>query len=148
MVQYDTTQMSKISAEIESSEWLKLCLIPACSLKGGSILREQDMKYKHLSRLCFYQCTRPIQKVSSHVIWKIEIFIEKDKRYKKHHAWDNVASVPFKVGILGPHTVLSVSLPLFKTLCKAFCWNHCQVPHRIFLNLTDGLKSLPFQRWF
>ena len=23
-----------------------------------------------------------------------------------------------------------------------------QLPHHIFLNLTDGLKSLPFQRWF
>ena len=26
--------------------------------------------------------------------------------------------------------------------------NWHQLPHRIFLNLTDGLKSLPFQRWF
>ena len=26
--------------------------------------------------------------------------------------------------------------------------NHPKLPHCIFLNLTDGLKSLPFQRWF
>ena len=28
--------------------------------------------------------TRSVQKVSSHVIWKIETFIEEDTRYKKH----------------------------------------------------------------
>ncbi len=31
---------------------------------------------------------------------------------------DTYASVPFKVGTLGPHTVLPASLTLFKTLCK------------------------------
>ena len=26
--------------------------------------------------------------------------------------------------------------------------NHHQLPHHIFLNLTHGMKSVPFQRWF
>ena len=45
------------------------------------------------------------------------------RRYKKHCTQDNEASVPLKVGTLGPHTVLSESHLLFKTLCKIFCWN-------------------------
>ena len=47
---------------------------------------------------------------------KIETFIEEDTRHKKHCTQNNDASVPFKGGILGPHTVLPASLPLFKTL--------------------------------
>ena len=39
-----------------------------------------------------------------------ETFIEEDRRYKKHCTQDNDAWVPFKVGILGPHTVLPASL--------------------------------------
>ena len=42
------------------------------------------------------------------------------RRYKKHCTQDNDTSVPFKVGTLGPHTVLPASLPLFKTLWKPF----------------------------
>ena len=45
---------------------------------------------------------RAVQKVSSHVIWEIETFIEGGTRYKKHCTQDNDAAVPFKVGILGP----------------------------------------------
>ena len=35
--------------------------------------------------------------------------------YKKHCTWDNDASVPFKVGTLGPHTVfpLAISCPSY-----------------------------------
>ena len=51
-----------------------------------------------------------VQKVSGHVIRKIETFIEKDTRYKKHCTWNNNASVPFKLGTLGPHTVLPVTI--------------------------------------
>ena len=65
--------------------------------------------------------------VSSHVIWKMETFIEQYTRYKKHCTQDNDASVPFKVGTLGPHTGFSVALPLFKTL-KIVCWNCHQLP--------------------
>ena len=94
-----------------------------------------------------------------HIIYKVcsesiqlcnmkETFIEEDARFKKHCAWDNDASVPFKAGTLGPHTVLPVSLLLFKTLCKILWWNHHQLSLRIFLNCINGLKSLPFQRWF
>ena len=88
---------------------------------------------------------KSVQKVSSHVLCKMETFIE-DTRYKKHCTEDHDASVPFKVGTLGPHTVPPASLPWFKTLCKIFCWNRHQPPCPIFLNLTDGLKYLPFQR--
>ena len=80
-------------------------------------------------------------------IWKIETFIEEDTRYKKHCTQDNDTSVPFKVGALGPHTVLPAFLPPFKTFYKTLCYNWHQLPRRIFLNLINGLKSLPFQRW-
>ena len=58
---------------------------------------------------------RSVQKTSCHVMWKIETFIEEDTRYKKHCTQGNDASVPFKVGILGPHTVLPVAIaaPLY-----------------------------------
>ena len=54
--------------------------------------------------------TRSVQKVSIHVILKIETFIEEDKRYKKHCTEDNDASVPFKVGTLRLHTVLPITI--------------------------------------
>ena len=62
---------------------------------------------------------------------KTEIFIEEDTRYKKLCAQDHDTSVPFNVGSLGPHTVLPITI-------------NCPVV--FFLNLIDGLKSLPFQR--
>ena len=72
-----------------------------------------------------------VQKVCSHVIRKIETFIEEDTRYKKQCTQDNATSVPVKVGTLGPHTVLliAISCPFI------FSW------------LKDSLKSLPFQWW-
>ena len=39
------------------------------------------------------------------------MFTEEDTNYKKHCTWDNDASVPFKVGTLGPHTVLPMPAP-------------------------------------
>ena len=59
-----------------------------------------------------------------------ETFTEEGTRYKKHCTKDNDTSIPFKVGTLGPH-----SSP-----------NCHQLPHCIFLNLIDSLKSLHFQR--
>ena len=53
---------------------------------------------------------RSVQKVSSHVLWKIETFIEEDTKYKKHCTEDNDISVPFRLGTLGPHTVLPVAI--------------------------------------
>ena len=43
-----------------------------------------------------YICTHTwsVQKVSSHVICKIETFTEEDIRYKNHYTKDNDASVP------------------------------------------------------
>ena len=71
-----------------------------------------------------------VQKVSSHVLWKIETLIEEDTWYKKHYRC--YSSVPFKEGTLRPHIVLPIAIS-----CP-----------RIFLNLINSLKSLPFQRWF
>ena len=42
-----------------------------------------------------------------------ETFIEKDTRYKKHCTQDNDTAVPFKVGTLGPHTVLPIAISCF-----------------------------------
>ena len=56
---------------------------------------------------------RFVQKISSHILWKIETFIEKYTRYKKHCIQDNDASAPFKVGTLGPHTVLPIAISYF-----------------------------------
>ena len=47
------------------------------------------------------------------------------RRYKKHCAQDNDASVPFKVGILGPHTVLPIvtSCPIVFFWILSTVWN-------------------------
>ena len=63
---------------------------------------------------------------------------EEHTRYKKHYTLDNDASVTFKLGILGPHTVLPVSLAT-ATQCSFFsgsrnteqilpCHGSCQDP--------------------
>ena len=44
------------------------------------------------------------------MLWKIETFIEGDTKYKKHCTKDNNTSVPFKVGTLGPHTILPIAI--------------------------------------
>ena len=59
---------------------------------------------------------RPVQELYSHVIWKIETFIQEDTRYTKYCTQDNDTSVPFKVGTLGPHTVLPIAIS-----CLAVC---------------------------
>ena len=65
---------------------------------------------------------RPVQKVSSQVLWKIDIYW---RRYKKHCTQDNDASVPFKVGSLGPHTVLpiAISCPVIFSWISLPIWN-------------------------
>ena len=57
-----------------------------------------------------YLYASSVQKVSSHVIRKIETISQEDTRYKKHCTKDNDTSVPFRVGTLGPHTVLPISI--------------------------------------
>ena len=57
----------------------------------------------------FRYTTSSVRKVSSHVLWKIETFTE-DTRHKKHCTEDNDVSVPFKVGTLEPHIVLSITI--------------------------------------
>ena len=72
---------------------------------------------------------RSVQKVSSHVLRKRETFIEEDTGYKKYYAQDNDASVPFKQA---PWDLTQLVLPIAIS---------CPV---VFLNFTDGQKSLPF----
>ena len=76
--------------------------------------------------------TRSVQKVTSHVMWKREIFMEVDTRYKKHCTQDNEACL-LQNRHLGTSLISSPSY---------------QLPHCIFLNLINILKSLPFQMWF
>ena len=66
-----------------------------------------------------------VQKVSSHVLWKIETFIEEDTRYKKHYTQDNDSSVPFKVGTSGPHTLLpiAISCTIIFSWISLMVWN-------------------------
>ena len=72
---------------------------------------------------------RTVQKVSTHVIRKIETFIEEDTRYKKHCTQDNDTSVPFKVGTSGPTQ-----------------FSHLSSAAPPYFPEFHGLKSLPFQR--
>ena len=67
---------------------------------------------------------RYLQKVSSHVIWKIETFIEEDTSYKKHCTQDNNTSIPFKVGTLRPHIVLpiTISCPVIFSWISLMVW--------------------------
>ena len=67
---------------------------------------------------------RPVQKVSSHVIWKIETFIEEDTRYNKHCTWDSDASVPFKVMTFLRKSGSLVALWI-KSLATAARWSFC-----------------------
>ena len=47
------------------------------------------------------------------------------RRYKKHCTWDNEASVPFKVGTLGPHIVppVTISCPVVLSWISLTVWN-------------------------
>ena len=69
--------------------------------------------------------TMSVQKVSRHIIWKIESFTEQDARYKKHCIYHNDVSVPFEVGTLGPHTVLpiTISCPIIVSWISLMVWN-------------------------
>ena len=82
------------------------------------------LKNLHLYLHCVKH-TRSVQKVSSHLLWKIEMFIDEDTRYKKHCTWDNAASVPFKAGSLGPHTVLPIAISCFDgfSWISSMVWN-------------------------
>ena len=73
--------------------------------------------------LCLY--SRSIQKISSHIIWKTETFIEGDTRYKQHCTKGNDTSIPFNVGTLGPYTVLpiAISCPIVFSWISSTVWN-------------------------
>ena len=96
---------------------------------------------------CFKQNTLwSVQKVSNHAIWNIETFIEEDTRYKKHCAWDNDAPVPFKVGTLGPHTVLpvSISCPVLFSWISSTVWNLFPVKGDFSFRKSQNLQGTKF----
>ena len=68
----------------------------------------------YVIEICFHIHTHMhiwcVQEVSSNIVGKILTFIEEDIRYKKHCTLDNDSSVPFKIGPLGPHTVLPIAI--------------------------------------
>ena len=68
---------------------------------------------------------RSIQKVSSHVIWKIETFSEEGTSYRTHCTQDSDASVCLKAGTLGPCTVLpvTISCPVAFSWISSVVWN-------------------------
>ena len=72
-------------------------------------------------RWCTHRHTHP----ESIQLWKIETLIEGDTRYKKHCTQDNDALVPFKVGTLGPQTVLPIALsyPVICSWISSVVWN-------------------------
>ena len=86
--------------------------------------------------------TGSVQKVSSHVIWKIETFIEEDKRYKKHCTWDNGVSVPFKVGTLGPHTVLLVAISCPSYFPESHWWSEISSLSKVILVLGKAISHM------
>ena len=55
---------------------------------------------------------------------------------------DNGTLVPFNLLPLGPHKLIPVFLPLFRTICKVLFWDRHQLPRCIRLNL------LPFNSYF
>ena len=90
--------------------------------------------------------TRSVQKESGHVLWKIETFPKEDIRYKKHCTQDNDASVPFKVGTLGPHTVLpiTISCPILFFWTSSIAWN----PFHFKSDFSFGKARSPgYQVW-
>ena len=97
---------------------MKSTLITKYAYKG-----EKTFKNLKLVRKCLY--TKSVQTVSSHVLGKIETFIEGDTRCKTHYTQDNDTSVPFKLGTLGPHTVLSIAIshPIVFTWISSMVWN-------------------------
>ena len=86
---------------------------------------------------------RSVQKVSSHVIWNIETFIEEDTRYKNHCTQDSDTSVHFKVGTLGPHSVLPVvvSCTLIFSWISLMVWN--TIPFKVIFVLGKARSHRP-----
>ena len=67
---------------------------------------------------------RSVQKVYSHVIWKIETFIEEDTRYKKHCTYDNDISVSFKLESWTSTALpVAISCPIVFSWISSAVWN-------------------------
>ena len=78
------------------------------------------------------------QKVSTHVLWKIDRKKNRDIYWGKYKIQETLYIVQWHLSPLqSRHLGTSHSSP-----------NHHQLPHHIFLNLTDGLKSFSFQFQF
>ena len=73
------------------------------------------------------QCTRSVQKISSHVLWKIETFTEEDIRSIVHRMYIDVhcTSVSFKAGTLKPHIILTITIscPVIFSWISLTAWN-------------------------
>ena len=67
---------------------------------------------------------------------KIETFTEEDTRYKKHCTQDSNASVPFKVGTLGSHTLLPIAIPLY--FPESHQWSEISSPSKVILVLRKA----------
>ena len=75
---------------------------------------------------------RSFQNISSHVIWNTDIY------WRRYKTQETLYIGQWHLSPLqSRHLGISHSSPY-----------HHQLPCDIFLNLTNGLKSLPFQRWF
>ena len=71
-------------------------------------------------------CTRSVQKVSSHGIWKIETLTEEDTRYKNHWTTTRTKHLSLlQAGTLGPHTVLPIAVicPVIFSWISLRVWN-------------------------
>ena len=89
------------------------------------------------------------QKVFSHVIWKIETFIEEETRNIVHRTIDT--SVPFKVGTLGPHTVLPIAISCPVIFSESHWWSEISSLSKLISLLrkarSDRLPNLGWVTW-
>ena len=110
------------STHLSTAPWFQKCHWTETQSRNIFLMPQADVFFFNciwfflllfIGRLACYsllQHTRSFQKVSSHVLWTRETCIEEDTRYKKHCTQDNDASGPFRVGTLGPHTILPVTI--------------------------------------
>ena len=90
---------------------------------------------------------KSVQKLSSHIILNIETFIEEDKRYKKHCSHDNDASVLFKAGTWGPHTVLPIAISCPVTFLESHRWSEICSLSKVIFSFGKSQKVAVHQIW-
>ena len=79
------------------------------------------------------------------------------RRYKKHCTQDNDASFPFKVGTLGPHTVLPISISCLSCFPESHWWSEISSLSKVILVFRKArshrapnlsCKGVESPRWF